>query len=220
MPDFEKKFNLREMKMPAFLIFMVLLSSGYTTMQKDYAWKYNNPGIASYEAQDSTTILKTKTGKTIVIKETHPEGFSTSLIEVIPADFRDSNAIEIGKTDPMARAELTDLDNDGYSELFLFTQSAGSGSSGTVYGFASDKDKRLVKIGIKPNTEEEYSEGGDLEGYMGHDSYHFEKGMLIREFPVYKSNDSNITPTGGTKEVYYKYRNFRLEMWKVVKKEP
>jgi hypothetical protein len=168
---------------------------------------------------DSVRTLRTITGKKIIVKETHPEGLSSSTIEIIPSDFRNSHAVILEKTDPVSGIELTDLDNDGFEELFIFTQSAGSGSSGSVYGYASDKDERLVKIGIEPASEEEYSEGGDLEGYMGHDSYHFEKGMLVREFPVYRNTDSNAIPTGGTKKVYYTYKNFNLEFLKVVKKE-
>jgi hypothetical protein len=168
---------------------------------------------------DSTIFLKTGSGKTIIVRESHPDGLSTSKIDIIPQDFKVNTPIELEKSDPLLRIELTDLDNDGFQELFIFTQSAGSGSSGMVYGFASDKDERLVKIEFPQNTDEEYQNGGQLEGYMGHDIYHFEDNMLVREFPVYKSTDTNITPTGGKKEVYYKYHDFKLIQSKVKKTE-
>jgi hypothetical protein len=168
---------------------------------------------------DSIRILKTATGKSIVIKESHPDGLSLSRIEIVPSDFTENNTFVVDSSDPLYRTELTDLDRDGYNELFLFTKSAGSGSSGTIYGFESENDDRLVEIRIMATSEKEYEEGGELEGYMGHDTYYFEKQFLIREFPVYKNSDSNVTPSGGTKKVYYSYKNYKLNFYKVIRKE-
>jgi hypothetical protein len=161
-------------------------------------------------------VLRTNTGKSIVINETHPDGLSISRIEIIPIDFKDNQPVILDRTDPVYKVVLTDLDGNGFEELFIFTQSAGSGSAGTVYAYASDHDKKLVKIEFNPEGNKEIHKAGVYEGYMGHDNYYFEGGMLVREFPVYRANDSNVNPTGGIKRVYYKYKFNKLEFFKVL----
>jgi hypothetical protein len=193
------------------LIILIICSAG---MHRNRVYTGSIP-----DGTDSAWTLKTATGKSILIRESHPDGLSLSRIEIVAADFRDNNSFVLDSCDPLLRTELTDLDNDGFNELFLITKSAGSGSSGTIYGFGSENDNRFVKIGMMAASEKEYQEGGELEGYMGHDKYYFEKGFLIREFPVYKNSDSNAIPTGGTKKVFYQYKNFKLSFFKVVKAE-
>jgi hypothetical protein len=158
--------------------------------------------------------LKTKTGKVIIINETHPDGLSMSKVQIVTQGFKENQPLELGETDPVQRAELADLDNDGFDELYVFTQSAGSGSGGEFYIYASLRDEKLIKIEKPVIDDKAYIKGGILEGYMGHDQFSFDKGMLIREFPVYKENDSNDKPTGGTKRISYKLKDVRLEMVK------
>lgn len=202
----------------SFILPLLLMCANIIAGTEDYGTVLGSATV-TLGGMDSVRILKTRSGKTITINETHPHGLSTSLIEIIPEGFTNNDSITLGETDPLIIAELTDLDNDGYEELFLFTQSSGSGSSENFYGYASDMDSVLVKIDIKPIPEDEYEEGGVLEGYMGHDQFYFENNMLVREFPVYKPDDTNIAPSGGTIQIYYRYRDFRLEKARVVRKE-
>jgi hypothetical protein len=52
---------------------------------------------------------------------------------------------------------------------------------------------------------------------MGHDQFSFEKGMLVRSFPVYKENDSNDKPSGGNRKIFYKLVSGKLEIVKGAK---
>jgi hypothetical protein len=159
--------------------------------------------------------LKTKTGKIIIITETHPVGQSISSIAITTKGFKENKLIELNDIDPIEKIELKDLDNDGFEEIYLFTRSVGSGSGGDFYVYASDKDKRLVKYEKEELEEKEYLKGGRLEGYMGHDTCFFDKEMLVMEFRIYKENDANLKPTGGTKKVFYGLNQSKFKIKKI-----
>jgi hypothetical protein len=205
--------------MKIYILFMIILSLVITACRDKKAEKSGNlKNIIRAASNDGQTVASwvLRTGKTILINESHPDGFSISRVEMIPADFKDNRTILMNRTDPVLRAELTDLDKNGFDEVFIFTQSAGSGSAGVIFGYASDNDESLVKIEIPPDSDIENQQSGITDGYMGHDKYYFENGMVVREFPVYKNSDSNNNPSGGIRRVYYTYKNYKLEFLKVV----
>jgi hypothetical protein len=207
--------------MKIYILFMIILSLVITACRDKKAEKSGNlKNIIRAASNDGKTVasrvLRTQTGKTILINESHPDGFSISRVEMIPADFKDNRTIIMNRTDPVLRAELTDLDKNGFDEVFIFTQSAGSGSAGVIFGYASDNDESLVKIEIPPDSDIENQQSGITDGYMGHDKYYFENGMVVREFPVYKNSDSNSNPSGGIRRVYYTCKNYKLEFLRVV----
>jgi hypothetical protein len=160
-----------------------------------------------------TKELKTKTGKTIFITETHPIGQSISSVIITTEHFKVNQTIELNDIDPIEKVELRDLDNDGFDELFLFTRSAGSGSAGNFYAYSSYKDEKLKTCKKEKIDNKEYSKGGFMEGFMGHDMFFFDKGLLIMEFPIYKESDTNSNPTGERGRVMYKLTNstFKIE---------
>ncbi len=143
--------------------------------------------------------LKTKTGKTIVISETHPVGQSLSTIKISTKNF-EYNYPEIYKDrDPISDIFLSDLDGNGFDEIYIITTSAGSGSYGTVLGLASNKDKSLSMINFP-----EIQEGdNNFKGYMGHDIFKIEDRKLVRIFPIYYQDDTNQFPTGGKRKLVY-----------------
>jgi hypothetical protein len=68
--------------------------------------------------------------------------------------------------DPISDVFTADLDGNGFDEIYIVTTAAGSGSYGTILGFASNKDKSLSMIHFP-----EVREGDEtFEGYMGHDT--------------------------------------------------
>ncbi len=158
--------------------------------------------------------FKTKTGKIIIITETHPVGQSISSIAITTKGFKENKLIELNDIDPIEKIKLKDLDNDGFEEIYLFTRSVGSGSGGDFYVYGSDKDDRLMEYEKEKLDEKEYLKGGRLEGYMGHDTYFFDKQMLVMEFLIYKENDANLKPTGGTKKVYYMLNQSKFKIKK------
>lgn len=144
----------------------------------------------------------TATGKIFTVLDTHPNGESLSMITVSGKGFDASSTFSFEK-DTLKNIFVTDLDKNGFDELYLITQSAGSGSYGEVTGFASNNDTSLSEITVPKITDEEKAAGGTFEHYQGHDIYALENGILTRSFPLYMASDTNSSPTGGTKKITY-----------------
>lgn len=153
----------------------------------------------TYSSSHASTEYKTKTGKTIIISEIHPVGQSLSTIEVSTKDFEHNYPEIYQDRDPISDVFVADLDGNGFDEIYIITISAGSGSYGTVLGFASNKDKSLSMINFP-----EIQKGDEnFEGYMGHDTFKIENQKLVRIFPIYNQGDTNQNPTGDTRKLVY-----------------
>ncbi len=96
-------------------------------------------------------------------------------------------------------AEVADLDNNRFPELYLYSTSDGSGSFGRVYAWQF-LPERKADITI-PNWQPPVS-----DGYMGHDSLWVEPAILCRKYPVYYSGDANAEPSGGDRMIRYKLK--------------
>jgi len=150
----------------------------------------------------SARECRTKTGKTIVVTETHPAGMSLSTIGILTRGFEYEFSETFEDLDPIEDVLVADLDGNGYDEIYVITRAAGSGSYGAVLGFASNKDKSLSMIDFPGAGEGEKP----FEGYRGHDVFSIEGGRLVRTFPVYRDGDPNASPTGGTRRITYGLR--------------
>jgi hypothetical protein len=148
---------------------------------------------------DAPKEYTTKTGKTIIVLETHPVGQSLSTIAITTKGFEQNDAQTYEDRDPISDVFLSDLDGNGFDEIYIITTSAGSGSYGTVLGFASNKDKSLSMINF-PETQESDK---NFEGYMGHDTFKIEDQKLVRIFPVYNDGDTNRNSTGRSRKLVY-----------------
>ena len=142
---------------------------------------------------------KTKTGKAFVVDK-EGEGSNITL-KITPKGFEYGEQMVLTNVDPVADVFLADLNKDGFEELYVVTQAAGSGSYATLYGFSSNNDKSVTQISVPEITENDLK--GKFKGYQGHDKFYVENGKLYRKFPVYKEGDANANPTGGEKVVEY-----------------
>lgn len=97
-------------------------------------------------------------------------------------------------------AEVEDLNSDGSPELFVYTQSVGSGSYGNVYAFSVNNKKSMSQVYFQPTAENSKIN----QGYMGHDEFTLIENSLGHRFPIYKEGDSNANPSGGIRQVSYK----------------
>lgn len=95
-------------------------------------------------------------------------------------------------------AEVEDLNGDGQPELFVYGQSAGSGSYGSVWAWSVSRQGRLLPIRLGAMSSK------DSSGYRGHDRFAVVETSLVRRFPIYLPGDTNARPTGGTRQVSYK----------------
>ena len=97
-------------------------------------------------------------------------------------------------------AEVEDLNSDGSPELFVYTQSEGSGSYGNVYAFSVNNNKSMSPVYFQPTAENNEIN----QGYMGHDEFTLIENTLSQRFPIYQEGDSNANPTGGIRQISYK----------------
>jgi hypothetical protein len=149
----------------------------------------------------------TKTGKSIVVTETHPSGASLSTVDV---RFGGDKAAAFLFTDIDAVSEVVqaDLDGNGFDEVYIITQAAGSGSYGKVHGMASNKDKSLTPVYMAEVSENDMKDGMPFEGYTGHDKFSISGKELIREFPIDKH--------GKTKRMIYYVLEAGEASWQLV----
>ena len=169
-----------------FQITLIIISS-YFLISNTYS---KNPSLEKYY---------TRTGKIIMITETHPVGKSLSTIEITSEGFEENIKETMANIDPITDIYITDLDGNGFDEIYIITTSAGSGSYGNLIGFASNKDKSLSMINL-PDVDRQ---DPDFRGYMGHDLFSIEDNKLTRTFPIYMKNNANQKPTGGIKKLTY-----------------
>lgn len=97
-------------------------------------------------------------------------------------------------------AEVADLNVDGSPEIYVYAQSAGSGSYASLVAYSANRKKSLSEIYLPPVTENPKA----AKGYMGHDEFRVVESTLVRRFPVYRAGDTNAKPTGGTRQIQYK----------------
>lgn len=144
-------------------------------------------------------VYRTKTGKTIFVSETQSVGRSLTTIKISTNGFEHNFQEEYKDRDPVSDVFIADLDDNGFDEMYIITTSAGSGSYGSVLGFASNRDKSLSMIYVP-----EIQDGDkNFEGYMGHDTFKIEDQKLVRRFPIYNEGDTNANPTGGRRTLVY-----------------
>ena len=108
--------------------------------------------------------------------------------------------IEVEADGTITNVEVEDLNADGYPEIYVYVNSAGSGSYGSLIAYASNRNRSLSEIYLPPLEDDPDAS----EGYMGHDTFAVGEGALLRRFPVYREGDTNAEPSGGTRQVQYR----------------
>lgn len=103
----------------------------------------------------------------------------------------------------VTNAEIGDLNVDGYPEVLIYLTSEGSGSYGSVIGYSVNNGKSMSQI-FFPNLTDNPEAN---KGYMGHDEFAIVELSFCQRFPIYKENDTNAKPTGGTRQIQYKLKD-------------
>jgi hypothetical protein len=98
-------------------------------------------------------------------------------------------------------AEVADLNSNSLPEIYVYVQSAGSGSYGQLVAYSVINSDQLSPIELQELT------GVAAKGYQGHDEFSIVEGCLVRRFPIYKSSDSNAKASGGLRQICYKLKN-------------
>ena len=159
-----------------------------TTIQGNYVQPEADTGLKKLEFNNITF-------------HTHTEGNGSIKKLVIQTKGLENDQEEEMKLEgELTDSVVTDLNSDGFPELVLFTQSAGSGSYGNVIAFSVNKGKSMSRVYFPMVSENVKMK----EGYMGHDRFFIQDSKLVHEFPIYKKTDPNTDPTGGTRRIEYK----------------
>jgi len=125
---------------------------------------------------------------------------SLSKVTITPKGLKGRNKTITVKADgTVSSAEIGDLNHDGAPEIYIYTTSSGSGSYGGLIAYSSNHNLSLSPIYLPPLDKDKVNG----VGYMGHDSFKLEKDLLLRSFPLYKKEDSNAAPQGGSKVLKY-----------------
>jgi hypothetical protein len=159
------------------------------------------PGIAAnaqvvFQKIDTTV----KIGKVGYRVSCRNKKYDENELEVRPVGFeneaREMNFMLRGR---VAKAEIDDLNGDGYPDLVLYVYMDSSATFGTVYAFVSKANKSFSGC-VMPDP---MMDGKINEGYKGHDQFSLMEGYLLDKFPIYKTGDDKDKPSGGTRVVLY-----------------
>ena len=126
---------------------------------------------------------------------------SINQVTITPSGLEGSNEVINQKIDgSVTGAEVADLNSDGSPEIYVYVTSAGSGAYGSLVAYSTNNKKSLTGIYFAPLEDDKKN----FVGYMGHDEFAVVESSFARRFPIYKKEDSNANPTGGTRQLQYK----------------
>ena|ERR1700743_1460978 len=141
-----------------------------------------------------------KIGKVGYRVECRNKKFDENQITVRPigfsSDAREANFMIRGR---VAKAQIDDLNADGYPDLVIFIYSDSNAIFGTAYAFISQANKTFTGC-MLPDA---MLDGKVNSGYKGHDQFSLMENFLLQKFPIYKPGDENDKPTGGTRVLLY-----------------
>ena len=137
----------------------------------------------------------------ITFHVTSPNQGSINQLLIVPAGLSIDNSVIKREVDgTVTNAEIADLNVDGSPEIYIYINSAGSGSYGELVAYAVNNKKSLSEIYLPPVENDK----DNSRGYMGHDEFAGDENILARRFPVYAESDTNANPTGVMRQLQYK----------------
>jgi hypothetical protein len=97
----------------------------------------------------------------------------------------------------VAKAEIDDLNNDGFPDLLVYIY---TGHKGTVIVVTSNENKSCSPVYF-PNI---LDDPKLRAGYRGFDEFSMLEGSLMRKFPIYNTADTDSLATGGKRIIQYR----------------
>ncbi|MBD1387286.1 hypothetical protein IDJ75_18500 [Mucilaginibacter rigui] len=103
-----------------------------------------------------------------------------------------------------------DMDLDGNPEILIQSKGKDTVNYARIYAFEFNNND-ADKLDFPKLT------SSQRKGYRGNDNFYIKEGKLIREFPIYASNDSLAKPTGAKRQLEYSLRsnNFTVKQLSV-----
>lgn len=130
-----------------------------------------------------------------------PNNSSNNTLTIQPSGLEIDNSSMVVEIDgKVTAAEIADLDGNGWPEIYVYVSSAGSGTYGSLVAYAVNNGKSISEIYLPPIANDKLNS----VGYMGHDEFAVVENIFARRFPIYLENDTNASPSGGTRQLQYK----------------
>jgi hypothetical protein len=93
-----------------------------------------------------------------------------------------------------------DMDTDGNPEILIQSKGKDTVNYAKIYAFEFN-DNTANKLDFPKLS------SSQKRGYRGDDNFYIKDGKLIREFPIYDSNDKTAKPTGAKRQLEYSLRS-------------
>lgn len=103
-----------------------------------------------------------------------------------------------------------DMDNDGNPEILIEAKAKDTVNYARIYAFEFNNNS-VNKLDFPKLT------SSQRKGYRGDDNFYIKEGKLIREFPIYSSNDSLAKPNGAKRQLEYSLRNNNFSVKQISK---
>ncbi len=145
-----------------------------------------------------TTLKIGKVGYRITCSNRNPEKNDAT---INPIGFENqAREFSIEVKGRIKKAEIDDLNNDGFPDVVLYVFSGDSLQKGMVIGISSDKNQSVNPI-ILPDVLDDQKL---REGYRGFDDFNLMEGTLMRRYPLYVTDSLGAHPTGKMRQVLYR----------------
>jgi Periplasmic lysozyme inhibitor of I-type lysozyme len=126
---------------------------------------------------------------------------SVNTLTITPSGLSEVNDVITREIDgTVTNAEVADINADLSPEIYVWVNSAGSGSYAKPIGYSANNKKSLSDIYFPPISDDPVNS----KGYMGHDEFAAVEGTIVQRFPVYGEGDNNAQPTGKIRQLQYK----------------
>jgi Periplasmic lysozyme inhibitor of I-type lysozyme len=204
-------FRVQQMKKTTLLIIIALIATACNVKPPENAVAQDTSEPESTPVEEVTVQAVAPASTVVFNKEFDLHGVhfvveatnngSMNTLTITPSGLSVVNDVitrEIEGT--VSNAEVADINADGSPEIYVWVNSAGSGSYATPIGYSANNKKSLSEITFPPIAEDT----DNSKGYMGHDEFAVVENVVARRFPLYAENDSNAKPTGKIRQLQYK----------------
>lgn len=144
------------------------------------------------EQRFDTTMKVGKAGYRVICRNKNPD---KNTVTISPIGFdKDSRDFSFDVNGRVTKAEVDDLNRDGFPDLVFYYFNNDSLPKGNVVGISSEKNESVAPIEF-PDI---YNDPKLRVGYKGGDEYFLMEGYLIRRFPVYPTPGTPASTEPGT----------------------
>jgi hypothetical protein len=137
----------------------------------------------------------------ITFTVTSPNNSSINMVTITTTGLSGNpKPISVEANGTINKVEIADLNADNSPEIYIFVNSAGSGSYASLLAYAVYNRSSISQISI-PDL---MNDRQNSTGYMGHDSYDIIESTFIQRFPLF---DGSGQKTGKTRQIQYKLQS-------------